>query len=347
MAKAATAPQLLPTTVIGSHALPAWVWLAREALAAGRMGQIDVEETLEDATRIAIQDQLEAGVDIISDGEMRRVNFIIGFYNRLKGIEAMEAPRRLGAPHWDTEQPFLVREPLTCPEGLGVVQDFKLARQLTRVPMKATCPGPITLSTPLRRGDVYPSQEAMVEALVPIVNHELKALEEAGADFIQIDEPNFAMRRGDAKPWIAVFNEAVKGIKAKIALHICFGNLNNKPFAAPRTYRHLFPHILEANAQQIVLEFANREMGEAELCADLAQIKEVGFGVVDVKAFRIESPDDVAGRIRQALQYVPAEKLVINPDCGFWDTPRWVCRGKLKAMVEGTRIVRHELADSA
>jgi 5-methyltetrahydropteroyltriglutamate--homocysteine methyltransferase len=95
-----------------------------------------------------------------------------------------------------------------------------------------------------------------------------------------------------------------------------------------------------------VLEFANREMGEAELCAELAQVKEVGFGVVDVKAFRIETAEDVAGRIRDALRHVPAEKLVINPDCGFWDTPRWICRGKLKAMVEGARIVRRELAGS-
>ena len=335
--------KLLPTTVIGSHALPGWLWLAREAMAAGRLGQIDVEETLEDATRIAIQDQLEAGVDIVSDGEMRRVNFIVGFYGRLRGIEALPAPRRVGAPHWDTETPFAVREPLSCPEGLGVVHDFKLARQATEAPLKATCPGPITLSIPLRRGDVYPSQEALVEALVPIVNRELRALEEAGADFIQIDEPNFAMRRGEARPWIDVFNETVKGVKAKVALHVCFGNLNNKPFAAPRTYRHLFPHILEARAQQIVLEFANREMAEAELCAELATVKEVGFGVVDVKAFRIETADDVAQRIRAALQHIPADKLVVNPDCGFWDTPRWVCRGKLKAMVEGARIVRREL----
>ncbi len=340
-------PVLLPTTVIGSHALPSWLWLAREAMGAGRFGSTDVEETLDDATRIALQDQIDAGVDILSDGEMRRVNFIVGFYDRLIGIEPQEPPRRMGAPHWDTEAPFLVVEPLTCPAGLGIVADFKLARALTDRPLKATCPGPITLSIPLRHGAVYPTQEALVEALVPIVNRELQGLVAAGADFIQLDEPNFAMRQGDAKPWIEVFNEVVKGVDAKIALHVCFGNLNNKPFAAPRTYRHLFPHVLEADAQQLVLEFANRELGELELCRELAGAKELGLGVVDVKAFRIEPAEEVARRIRSALEYVPAERLVINPDCGFWDTPRWVCKGKLRAMVEGARIVREELAGAA
>ncbi|MBI3991836.1 MAG: cobalamin-independent methionine synthase II family protein [Candidatus Lambdaproteobacteria bacterium] len=333
--------KLLPTTVIGSHALPSWLWLSREAMAQGRFGQVDVEETLEDATRIAIQDQLDAGVDVISDGEMRRVNFIVGFYGHLRGIATEAPPRRMGAPHWDTETPFQVTEPLTAPEGLGVIADFRMARAATGAPMKATCPGPITLSIPLRRGSVYATQQTLIDDLVPIVNRELKGLVEAGADFIQIDEPNMAMRESDARPWIETFNRTVEGVKAKIALHICFGNLNNKPFAAPRTYRHLFPHVNEARADQLVLEFANREMGEIALLAGYG--KEVGLGVIDVKAFRVEPPEVVAERIRTALHHVPAERLWINPDCGFWDTPRWICKRKLRAMVEGARLVRERL----
>lgn len=333
--------KLLPTTVIGSHALPSWLWLSREAMAQGRFGQVDVEETLEDATRIAIQDQLDAGVDVISDGEMRRVNFIVGFYGHLRGIATEAPPRRMGAPHWDTETPFQVTEPLTAPEGLGVIADFRMARAATGAPMKATCPGPITLSIPLRRGSVYATQQTLIDDLVPIVNRELKGLVEAGADFIQIDEPNMAMRESDARPWIETFNRTVEGVKAKIALHICFGNLNNKPFAAPRTYRHLFPHVNEARADQLVLEFANREMGEIALLAGYG--KEVGLGVIDVKAFRVEPPEVVAERIRTGLHHVPAERLWINPDCGFWDTPRWICKRKLRAMVEGARLVRERL----
>ena len=346
----APAPQpalpLRPTTVVGSHALPSWLWLAREAMAAGRFGTTDVTETLEDATRTAIADQVEAGVDIVSDGEMRRVNFILGFFERFRGIEKTDAPRKMGAPHWDSSDPFLVKERITAPEGLGTIADFELARRATTLPMKATCPGPLTLAIPLWRGEVYKTKEALLEDLVPIVNAELKGLVAAGADFIQIDEPIFAMRHGEGKPLVDLFNRTVEGVDAKIALHICFGNLNNKTFAAPRTYAHLYPHVLDAHAQQLVFEYGNREMGELALWKEFPSEMELGFGCIDVKAFRSEEPEDVAVRIRKALEYVAPEKLYINPDCGFWDTPRWVCKKKLAAMVEGTRIVRRELQGS-
>jgi methionine synthase II (cobalamin-independent) len=255
---------VLPTSVIGSHALPSWLWLAREAMVAGRYGARDIAETLEDATRIAIADQTEAGVDLISDGEMRRVNFILGFYEHIEDLETLPPARRMGAPHWDTQTPFRAVERLSAPHGLGLVDDFRLARSLTDKPLKATCPGPVTLSVPIRRGEVYATREAMLADLVGIVNNELKGLVAAGADFIQIDEPNYVMRSDHPQAWLELFNAVVEGVQAKIALHICFGNLNNKPFAAPRSYAHLFPHILQARAAPLALEFANREMAEIE-----------------------------------------------------------------------------------
>lgn len=336
-------PSVLPTTVIGSYALPSWLWLARDAMAAGRYGPTDIAETLEDATRIALQDQIEAGVDIVSDGEMRRVNFIVGFYEHLQGLETLPPARKIGAPHWDTEVAHQAVAPLTAPRGLGTIEDFRFARQMTERPLKATCPGPLTLSLPIRRGDVYPTREALIWDLVPIVNAELKGLVAAGADLIQIDEPYHGMRTDDPSPWLEVFNAAVDGVQAKIALHICFGNLNSKPFATPRSYAHLFPHVLEARCDQLVLEFANREMADLDLWQRYPNDKELGVGVIDVKAFRPESPDIVADRIRRALEVVPQEKLVINPDCGLWDTPRWIARQKLQAMVEGARRVRAEI----
>lgn len=340
-----TSNPLLPTTVIGSHALPSWLWLTRDAMARNELGPTDVEETLQDATRIAIDDQLAAGVDIISDGEMRRVNFIIGFYGRLQGLETLPAPRRLGAPHWDTETPFAAAAKLKAPEGLGIVQDFAMARAMTRHPMKATCPGPLTLGIPIRRGTAYKSEDTLIADLIRIVNAELKALVKAGADFIQIDEPNFAMHgRSDPKLLVEAFNEAVRGVKAKIALHVCFGNLNGRPFAAPRSYERLFPHILMAECSQLVFEFASREMSEIDLYSRFNTDKELGVGVIDVKAFRPETAEDVAARLRKALQHVEPDKLVVNPDCGFWATPRWACKRKLHAMVEGTRLVRAELS---
>lgn len=337
---------VLPTTVIGSYALPSWLWLAREAMAAGRYGATDIAETLEDATRIALQDQIDAGVDIVTDGEMCRVNFIIGFYAHLKGLEVMPAARTMGAPHWDTETAFRAVERITAPNGLGTIEDFRMARRLTDKPMKATCPGPLTLSLPIRRGDGYATREELLQDLVGIVNTELKGLVEAGADFIQLDEPFHGMRSDSPSSWVELFNAAIEGVEAKIALHICFGNLNSKPFASPRSYTHLFPKVLETKCDQLVLEFANRELGDLDLWKQFPSDKELGFGVIDVKAFRPESAEVVATRIRRALDVVEPERLVINPDCGFWDTPRWIARQKLQAMVEGTRMVRRELQGS-
>jgi len=130
---------VLPTSVIGSYALPSWLWLAREAMAAGHYGERDLTETLEDATRIAIGDQVNAGVDMISDGEMRRVNFILGFYDHMRGLETLPPARRVGAPHWDTETPLRAVESLTAPRGLGNVEDFKLALRLTDKRDRSPC----------------------------------------------------------------------------------------------------------------------------------------------------------------------------------------------------------------
>jgi 5-methyltetrahydropteroyltriglutamate--homocysteine methyltransferase len=313
-------------------------------MAEGKFGNTDIEETLEDATRIAIADQIEAGVDLISDGEMGRINFIVGFYSHLTGIEYATATRRMGPPHWDSEQRMFAREKIQAPNGLGIVQDFRLARGLTHHPLKVAVPGPVTLATPIRLGGAYRSQDTLIADLVTIVNRELKSLVEAGATVIQIDEPNYNMlTHGDPQPWIESFNAAVAGVNAEIHLHICFGNLNSKPFAAPRLYRRLFPHIADAKTSRLVLEFASREMAEVGLLKEFACDKELGLGVIDVKAYRAETPEEVAGRIREALKVVPAERLAINPDCGFWDTPRWIARRKLRAMVEGARIVRGEL----
>ncbi|HEX7928360.1 MAG TPA: cobalamin-independent methionine synthase II family protein, partial [bacterium] len=225
---------------------------------------------------------------------------------------------------------------------------FRLAQGLTGHPLKMAVPGPVTLATPIRMGGAYKSQDTLIADLTGIVNRELKALVEAGATVIQIDEPNYNMlTHGDPKPWIDSFNAAVAGVNAEIHLHICFGNLNSKPFAAPRQYRRLFPTIAAARTSRLVLEFASREMAEVGLLKEFGTDKELGLGVIDVKAYRAETAEEVAGRIREALKVMPAERLAINPDCGFWDTPRWIARRKLRAMVDGARIVRRELTGNA
>jgi 5-methyltetrahydropteroyltriglutamate--homocysteine methyltransferase len=339
----AAAP-LLPTSVVGSHGLPGWLWLAREALEAGRLGATDLREVMEDATQVALLDQERAGVDVLTTGEMGRVRFIIGFYDHLQGIRTLDPPRRLGQPHWDTNTPFQVFEPISAPAGLGIVDEFKLARSLTSRPLKATVPGPYTLMFPLRLGGGYRDRDTLLADLVGIVNAECRALVEAGADFIQIDEPHSGMYAGSSPNFAKGVNRAVEGVEAKIAVHVCFGNLYGRPFQPVRSYRNVYQAIHELGASQIVLEYANRGTDDLPLWKELATDKELGAGVIDVKAFKAETADEVAERVRALLRYVPAEKLWLNPDCGFWETPRWATRLKLSALVDGARIVRRELA---
>src|SRR5256885_1591444 len=334
----------LPTLVGGSHGLPGSMWLEREAMEAGRLGAIDVRELMEDATQAAMLDMERAGVDVVSTGEMMRVRFIIGFYDHIQGIKTLPAPRRLGQPLWDTNTPFEVTEKISAPQGLGIVEEFKLARDLSGRRIKATVPGPYTLLVPLKLGGGYTSKETLLADLVAIVNAECRALVAVGADFIQIDEPHHGMYHGSAHDVSKGINRAVEGVDAKIAVHVCFGNLYGRPFSAVRDYANVFATLDDLHASQIVLEFANRGLDEPARWKDFPRDKELGAGVIDVKAFKAETAEEVAVRIRAFLRYIAPDKLWLNPDCGFWETPRWVVRQKLNALVEGARIVRKELA---
>jgi 5-methyltetrahydropteroyltriglutamate--homocysteine methyltransferase len=340
----ASRPTLLPTSVVGSHGLPGWVWLAREAMAAGRLGALDLRELTEDATQVALLDQERAGVDVLTTGEMGRVRFIIGFYDRIAGIRALDPPRRLGQPLWDTNTPFEATEKISAPQGLGIVEEFRLARSLTEQPLKATVPGPYTLLVPLKLGGAYRDKDTLLADLVAIVNAECRALVDAGADFIQVDEPHHGMYAGSVHDVTRGINRAVAGVQAKIAVHVCFGNLYGRPFSAVRDYRNLFPVVGDLAASQVVLEFANRGLDEPARWQDWPAHLELGAGVIDVKAFKSETAEEVAARIRALLRCFPAERLWLNPDCGFWETPRWVVKHKLAALVRGARMVRRELA---
>jgi 5-methyltetrahydropteroyltriglutamate--homocysteine methyltransferase len=340
----------LPTTVCGSHALPSWLFLVREA-APDRLGPTDLREAYDDAVRLAIRDQVEAGVDVVSDGEMRRITFIRGFYDRLTGLVPLPVPRRLGPPNYDTHCPYDVVGRVEAPEGLGIVDEFRFARAHTDRPLRVAVPGPLTLLIPLRRGGPYASEESLVADLVALVNREVRALVEAGCDFVQIDEPNWVMvagkhriLKGGTGTLVETLRGVVDGVRAKVALHVCFGNAHNNSFATPRRYAPLYPQILEAPVDQFVFEYANREMAEIELWSRFPMRQEVAVGVVDVKAFRVESADEVAARVRAALEHVPADRLWLVPDCGLWETPRWVAVSKLRSMVEAARLIRRELS---
>jgi 5-methyltetrahydropteroyltriglutamate--homocysteine methyltransferase len=338
---------LLPTSVIGSHAIPSWLWTALEAIKEGQYGETDVRETFDDAVNAAIRDQERAGVDIITDGEMRRWYFVQSFYNRFQGLEQEEPLRKQGVYGYDSPPRYHPVERLQVPQGLGIVEEFRYLQQNTDRPIKATCPGPLTLTIHIRLKDdrLYKDRLELAYEVSDAVNAELKALVAAGATYIQLDEPSFSIIPGSSRDWIDLFNRTVAGVEAKLALHVCFGNLGSRP-RGKRRYGWMMPDLLQAHCQQLVLEFANREMVEADLWREYEVEKDLGAGVVDVKSFYVEPPEEIAERIRLLLQYVPAEKLMVNPDCGFFQLPRWLAYQKLKAMVAGTRIVRRELTGS-
>ena len=202
---------LLTTTVVGSYALPSWVLTAVAEIDKGNYGQTDVRETFDDAVDIAIMDQERAGVDVISDGEMRRWYFVQGFYKRMRGIVPDPPLRRVGLYGYDSPPRYRPEEKVTVPDGLGIVAEFSYARTRTLRPIKVTCPGPLTLSIHIRQGDAYNDRQELAWEFAGVINAELKALVEAGADFIQIDEPSFAIIPGAIRDWVALYNACVEG----------------------------------------------------------------------------------------------------------------------------------------
>ncbi len=330
------------TTAVGSHGIPGWVHLAREEARRGTLGSADLAEVYADATRAALLDQESAGVDVVTDGEMRRLHFIQGFYDKLTGLRLLGVERQLGAVGYDQVPGFAVEERVDAPNGLGIVAEFTYARPLTKKPLKVTCPGPLTLTLPIKEFGPYGGRIELAYELAGIINAELQALVGAGATFIQLDEPSFSFFEVAPKTMADLINQATAGVNVKLALHVCFGNFHGRPRAS-RSYRQIFPGLLEAKVGQFLLEFANREMAEISLWQEIGTDRELVVGVVDVKSYYPETAAEVAKRIRLALRYVPAEKLWVSPDCGFNHTPRHACVAKLKAMVEGAQIVRREL----
>jgi 5-methyltetrahydropteroyltriglutamate--homocysteine methyltransferase len=339
-------PDPLATSVIGSHAHPGWLDLAVAAAARGELGPADVREVQEDAVDAALRDQEDAGIDIVSDGEMRRVGFFTAeFYRHLSGLEALAPDRRLGPGGHDQQHRFRVLEPIAAPEGMGVTDEFRYARSRTARPLKVTLPGPFTLSGRLRTGpgEVYPDRIAASEAFVPILAAELSALADAGATYVQVDEPSPAIHPEASDAFAALLNAAVAGVRGRVrlAVHLCFGNFLGRPLAR-RAYRPVLEQALAFDADELVLEWANREMAELDVAADVvAAGRDLGAGVVDVKSYHVESADEVARRIERVLGAgVPAERLALVPDCGFSQTARWATRPKLRALVAGRDLVR-------
>lgn len=336
---------LIPVTVIGSWSFPGWYakFCADVKREPELFGGADREEAMRDAVRLAIDDQLRAGADIITDGEMQRVDFNLGFYDCLRGIQSLPPARLWGPPAHDQRSRFRCVEPLTAPAGLGLNAEYRRLRELTDAAVKVPVPGPFTLAGCLDGGDVYSDRQEVSEALLPIVNREMRDLVEAGVNFIQLDEPSFACHPEQPDRFLDLVTRTVVGVKATISLHMCFGNFRGRAVGW-RSYRPLFPHLARLPVQQLALEFASREMAEIELARDIKAPMGLAVGLVDVKNTWIEPAALVAERIRQTLKYIEPERLHVTPDCGFSQTARFIACKKLAALAEGARLVRAELA---
>jgi 5-methyltetrahydropteroyltriglutamate--homocysteine methyltransferase len=335
---------LIPATVIGSWSFPGWYekFIRDVAERPELFGRDDREEAVRDAVRLAIDDQLGAGLDRVTDGEMQRVDFNLGFYSYIEGVEPLPRGRYWGAPAHDQRDRYRCVGPLRAPRGLGTVGEYRRFRAVCRAPAKVPVPGPFTLAGCVAGGEVYPDRKGVTEALIPVVNAELKALEAEGADFLQLDEPSFACHPDEPDYFLDVVARTVEGVNAYLSMHMCFGNYRARAVGW-RSYAPLFPHIGLARVDQLALEFASREMAEVELLWQLPESMDVAVGLVDVKNTWVEPAELVAERLRRVLMVVDAARVSVTPDCGFSQTARYVALAKARAMVEGVHIVRKEL----
>ncbi len=346
----------LRTSVIGSLPFPGWLELASSQLE--QLGPDDRAELQRDAVVAALHDQLAAGLDVVTDGEQTRLDFNLSFYGYLQGIDLESAPpRRFGPPAHDQRGKHRVVAPLQAPRGLGAVEEFQRLRSLAapliqhRPPsptLKASVPGPYTLSGRLLPNAAlgYPDRWALTEALLPLVRKELEDLVAAGCTEISVDEPSMSCYayREDPRRFVDIFNRTVETIagRTRVCTHLCFGNYKARA-VGPRQIAPMFPAFLDFKCEEMHVEMASREFAELELISHIAQRCDVAVGVVDVKSYYLETPEDIARRVKRCLDFAPADRLVLAPDCGLSQTARWAARQKLTNLVAGVRQVKAAL----
>lgn len=338
---------LLPTSLVGSYAQPDWL-IDREKLAGRfpprvrakelwRVAPEYIEQAQDDATLIAIRDQERAGLDIITDGEQRRESYSNRFATALEGVDIENPGTALDRSGHPNPVPRIVgkirrKQPVE-------LRDVQFLRANTDGIIKITVPGPFTMCQQAQN-DFYKDEFEMVIDYAIAVNAEIKDLFAAGADIVQIDEPYMQARPEKARRYgLRGLEAALDGVKGTTAIHICFG------YAAiihqrPSAYSFL-PELAGSSVQQISIETAQSNLD----CSVLEKLpgKTIILGTLNLSDINVETPETVAARIRRALPYIPAERIVVAPDCGLKYLPREVAFGKMLAMVEGAKIVRREL----
>ena len=339
--------KLLPTTVVGSYPQPDWL-IDRALLSKGvprinmhelwRIPPDRLKEAQDDATILAIRDMERAGIDIITDGEMRRESYSNYFVAALEGVDA-DNPATIKSSTGREVQVPRVHAAIKR-RGPVEVRDLQFLRANTDRQIKITLPGPFTMGQQCHN-EFYQDKEEMVMAFADAVNAEVLDLQAAGADVIQIDEPWLRNDPEAAKQFaVKAINRALKGVKVTTVVHLCFGYAAVVPGQKPSGYSFL-TQLADSTADQISIECAQPAL-DLGMLKDLSN-KKILLGVIDLGSPKVESAQDVAGRIRNGLKHVSAANLILAPDCGMKYLPRDIAFGKLKAMADGAAIVRAEL----
>jgi 5-methyltetrahydropteroyltriglutamate--homocysteine methyltransferase len=340
---------ILPTTITGSLPKPTWLAEPGVLFAPWRVPAERLPEAQDDAVRLALTDQQEAGLDIVTDGEQRRRHYIWGFLNGLTGIdtERLGEKRARGGRYGDKTAVARVVGELTRP-GAVFVEALKFAKAHATGPVKVTLPGPMTIVDSVADEHYGGDEAALARRFAILLNAEARALATAGADVIQLDEPCFNIYVDKVRAWgIEMLERCLEGVTATTAVHICYGYGTPRVLAWKRSnrswgeYAETLPLLGASAIRQVSVECAASGVDPSVLTALRRQ--DVLVGVIDVGTDEVESPETVAARIRRALAYVSPERLLPCTDCGLVPRSRAAARGKLRALVEGAALVRREI----
>jgi 5-methyltetrahydropteroyltriglutamate--homocysteine methyltransferase len=342
---------LFPTTLVGSYPQPEWL-IDRQKLAGRfpprvrarelwRVPEAYLEEALNDATILAIRAQEAAGLDIVTDGEIRRESYSNRFATALEGVDLDNPGIALDRSGHENPVPRVTGK--IRRKHAVMVDDVKFLTSNTQRRVKITVPGPFTMAQQAQIDHYGGSREQASLDYARAVNEEIRDLFDAGADVVQIDEPYMQARPEEARKFgLAALNAALEGITGRTAVHICFGYaaiIHSRPGAEGYSF---LTELANCSCKQISIETAQSKLDVSVLKG--LPGKQIMLGVIDLSDMTIETPQLVAERIRRALPFMPAEDIIVAPDCGMKYLPREVADGKLRAMVEGARIVREELS---
>ena len=337
----------LQTTIVGSLPKPAWLAEPKKLWAPWLLEGDALTEGMQDAVRVVLREQESAGIDIVCDGEQTRRHFVTTMIENLEGVDFQNRKTVRIRNRYDADVPMVVG-PVSRTRSI-FAEHARFLRAETNRPVKYALPGPMTMVDTLYDG-YYKSREKLAREFAKILNAEARELEALGIDVIQFDEPAFNVFMDEVRDWgIDTLEAAAAGLKCKTAVHICYGygiKANNdwkKTLgSAWRQYESTFPLLARSKIDQVSLECANSRV-PMELI-ELLRGKDIMVGAIDVATEEIETPEKVAGTLRDALKYVAAEKLYPCTNCGMVPLPRAVAQGKLRALAAGAALVRRELA---